>query len=64
MLYFYRLMVVLTRFELAVALTVGQNTEHIQQLHIDLSKWERELHSKLIARQTIGRYVRAVRNPD
>lgn len=64
MLYFYALMVRLTKFELACALTVGLNPDHIKQLHIDLTKWERELHSEILSRQTIGRYARAIRHPD
>lgn len=64
MLYFYRLMCHLSRFELACALTVGSNPAHIAQLHRDLSKWERELHTETLSRQTYSRCVRAVRHPD
>lgn len=64
MLYFYRLMYHLSRFELACALTVGSNPDYIAQLHRDLSKWERELHTETLSRQSCDRYVRAVRHPD
>lgn len=64
MLYFYRLMCHLSRFELACALTIGSNPAYIAQLHRDLSKWERELYSEVLSRQTIDRCVRSVRIPD
>lgn len=61
MLYFYRLMCHLTRFELMLALHAGSNPNHIQALHRDLTRWERALHREALTRQTAGRYIRAVR---
>lgn len=61
MLYFYRIMCHLTRFELVLALSAGSNPSYITALHVDLTRWERALHREILARQTVGRYVRAVR---
>ncbi len=61
MLYFYRLMCHLTRFELVLALTANSNPAYIYALHVDLARWERALHRETLTRQTAGRYIRAVR---
>lgn len=61
MLYFYHLMCHLTRFELALALTANSNPTYITALHVDLTRWERALHREILTRQTVGRYIRAVR---
>lgn len=61
MLYFYRLMCHLTRFELALALSAGSNPSYITALHVDLTRWERALHRETLTRQTAGRYIRAIR---
>lgn len=61
MLYFYRLMCHLTRFELSLALHAGSNPNHIQALRRDLTRWERALHSEILSRQTESRYIRAIR---
>ncbi len=62
MLYFYRLMCHLTRFELDLALHAGSNPNLIQALHRDLARWERALHSEILSRQTESRYIRAIRS--
>lgn len=61
MLYFYRLMCHLTRFELVLALTANSNPAYIYALHVDLTRWERALHSEILSRQTESRYIRAIR---
>lgn len=61
MIYFYRLMCYLTRFELTLALSANSNHTYITALHVDLTRWERALHREILTRQTAGRYIRAVR---
>lgn len=43
MTYFYRTMIWLTEFELAIARSTGRNHDNIEQLQRDLSGWELDL---------------------
>jgi hypothetical protein len=43
MTHFYRLMLYMTRFELAIARSTGRNTANLAQLQREELVWEREL---------------------
>lgn len=56
MLYFYKFMVAVIRFELVLALSAGSNMNQAHALRRDLTRWERMLHSEILSR-----YIRAIR---
>jgi hypothetical protein len=40
---FYRIMLWLAEFELAIALSTGRNPKHLEALRADVTRWERAL---------------------